>query len=224
MITRYNDFLYEGKKYTPEDFGITDYEIVDGKLACYGDVSIECTKFKKLHLKFKVVQGNFSCSENELTTLEGCPEIVGLTFYCNHNKLTSLMGGPKTIGHDYKAHGNKLTNLIGAPEKVTGYFSVYDNELSSLEGFPKIVRYTATMTNKRNILTIEDYPIGSDVNWYLPTDLHFNDINKLVKEYEDLFRSLENNKTRFHQQVMRMRPDLIKYYTPIQKPPIRTII
>lgn len=37
----------------------------------------------------------FSCNDNELTSLEGCPERVDGEFACSHNKLVSFEGGPK---------------------------------------------------------------------------------------------------------------------------------
>jgi hypothetical protein len=47
---------------------------------------------KKLPVKFRKVSSYFSCSGNNLTTLEGCPSYVGGSFGCSGNELTTLKG------------------------------------------------------------------------------------------------------------------------------------
>ena len=42
-----------------------------------------------------VVKGDFNCSGNQLTSLEGAPKEVGGSFYCSNNQLTSLVGLPQ---------------------------------------------------------------------------------------------------------------------------------
>ena len=50
--------------------------------------------------------GNFNCSFNNLTSLEGAPEIVGGNFDCAFNKkLKSLEGCPKEVGGDFYYSG-----------------------------------------------------------------------------------------------------------------------
>ena len=44
------------------------------------------------------VTGDFWCCSNNLTNLEGAPQIVRGSFYCYENNLTSLKGIPKIIG------------------------------------------------------------------------------------------------------------------------------
>ena len=60
----------------------------------------------------------FDCSYNELTTLKGCPKIVGDFFDCSHNQLTSLKHGPVEVGGSYFAHNNKLTSLDGIAGEI----------------------------------------------------------------------------------------------------------
>jgi hypothetical protein len=45
----------------------------------------------------KEINESFWCIQNQLTTLEGCPQIVNGGFYCHNNKLTTLEGGPKEV-------------------------------------------------------------------------------------------------------------------------------
>ena len=35
----------------------------------------------------EIVEGYFSCTHNQLTSLEGCPKIVGGNFWCFDNKV-----------------------------------------------------------------------------------------------------------------------------------------
>ena len=55
---------------------------------------------KKLPVKFGKVLYSFDCSENKLTTLDGCPKYVGGNFYCYGNNLTTVEGCPKYVGGD----------------------------------------------------------------------------------------------------------------------------
>ena len=41
-----------------------------------GDVNLHGDGLSELPLKFNVIYGNFYCSNNQLTTLEGCPKII----------------------------------------------------------------------------------------------------------------------------------------------------
>jgi hypothetical protein len=83
----------------------------DGTYDCNRDVAIAnnivLTKSKKLAIKFHHVHGHFICSKINLTSLEGCPKIVGGFFDCSVNDLISLKG---------------------APQKVKGYFDCRDNK------------------------------------------------------------------------------------------------
>ena len=88
---------------------------------------------------FGHVKGNFNCSNNRLTSLNGAPQTIGSGFYCGANSLTSLEGAPKTIGTHFACGDNQLTSLEGAPKTVKGDFDCGYNQLTSLEGAPKTV-------------------------------------------------------------------------------------
>ena len=125
----------------PEDFGITDYEWVDGKLNVNGSVNLKDKKLKRLPFIFGVVTGDFNCTFNRLTSLKGAPEIVGENFYCNCNYhfLISLEGAPREVGGDFHCYTNQLTSLEGAPKEVNGEFDCCSNRLTSLKGAPREV-------------------------------------------------------------------------------------
>ena len=72
-----------------------------------GDVYCENQKLENMKgVSFGRVRGNFSCSYNEITSLEGAPQEVGGSFSCSGNELISLEGAPQKIG------GNFLFNDI----------------------------------------------------------------------------------------------------------------
>ena len=81
--------------------------------------------------------GHFSCSNINLTSLEGAPASVGGNFYCSNNKLTSLEGAPASVGGYFWCYDNQLTSLEGAPASVGGDFWCYDNHLTSLKDIHK---------------------------------------------------------------------------------------
>ena len=56
-----------------------------------GDVNLSNMKLKVIPPCFKTVNGNFRCSDNNLTTLEGSPQTVGGDFYCHDNKKDLLL-------------------------------------------------------------------------------------------------------------------------------------
>ena len=84
-----------------------------------------------------VVRGDFNCSDNLLTSLQGAPQTVGGSFYCSHNLLTSLQGAPQKIEGDFNCSNNQLTNLQGAPQTVRGNFFCFKNQLTCLQGAPQ---------------------------------------------------------------------------------------
>ena len=58
---------------------------------------------------------NFSCFNNNLTSLEGAPSVVKGNFSCFNNNLTSLEGAPSAVKGDFYCSYNNLTSLEGAP-------------------------------------------------------------------------------------------------------------
>ncbi len=86
-----------------------------------------------------IVTGDFYCSNNQLTSLQGAPQKVGGAFYCSNNQLTSLQGAPQEVGGFFYCSNNQLTSLQGAPQKVDGGFYCSNNQLTSLQGAPQKV-------------------------------------------------------------------------------------
>ena len=107
---------------------------IDGDFDCFNE---ELSDFKGIN--FGKINGDFICSYNKLTSLEGAPKEVGGHFNCHYNNLTSLEGCPKEVGGDFHCPNNNLTSLEGCPKEVGGHFNCYSNNLTSLEGAPKEV-------------------------------------------------------------------------------------
>ena len=146
MYTKYEQWLNEAKSnnLTGEAWlnamGIENYTInTDLTVDVKGDVYIMSKILKNIPVQFGTVSGNFDCSHNMLTSLEGCPKEVGGDFYCSFNRLTSLEGGPKTVKRHFYCNDNRLTSLEGGPETVGGLFRCSKNNITSLKGAPKTV-------------------------------------------------------------------------------------
>jgi hypothetical protein len=108
-------------------------------------------------IRFGMVTGDFWCSNNQLTSLEGAAQTVGNDFNCSHNKLTSLEGAPQTVEGSFYCYSNKLTTLKGAPRTVEGDFYCNDNQLTSLEGSPQTVTRSFNCYNNQ-ITSLEGAP------------------------------------------------------------------
>ncbi len=114
----------------------------DGSYDVRGDVGCNYLRLKsltELGVKFNKVGGDFYCSGNQLTTLEGAPKSVGRDFYCYSNQLKTLEGSPKSVSGRFNCSGNELKTLEGAPESIGGGFYCSKNQLTTLEGAPKSV-------------------------------------------------------------------------------------
>lgn len=126
------------------------------------DISKEFVKDGKLNfpVEIKEVFGNFKCYDENLTSLEGCPELVtgdfdvfmnnlknligcpkkvGGNFSCSDNKLKSFEGAPKKANKSFSCQNNKLINFFCCPERIEEDFICYHNNFQSLEGCPKFV-------------------------------------------------------------------------------------
>ena len=68
-------------------YHVKNYELIEDKEYGYvvnveGDVDLRLQKLKSIDVKFNIVNGYFNCSNNELTSLIGGPEIVNKSFFC----------------------------------------------------------------------------------------------------------------------------------------------
>jgi len=111
----------------------------NGEVVWDGDCDWNNKGLTEFPPNFVEVTGDFWCGKNQLTSLEGSPQIVGESFDCEGNQLTSLEGTPQTVGGNFYCGKNQLTSLEGAPQTVGRDFSCSNNQLTSLEGCPQTV-------------------------------------------------------------------------------------
>jgi len=90
-------------------------------------------------VRFGNIDGEFSCRENLLVTLNGAPQTVKGHFWCSGNFLETLDGAPREVGGDFYADANLLVTLEGAPLEIGRHFLCNDNWLKTLKGAPKVV-------------------------------------------------------------------------------------
>ncbi len=75
----------------------------------------------------------FNCAGNNLTSLEGSPQIITDSYNCSDNNLRSLKGGPKEVGGRFVCSNNKLESLEGAPKHVGENFVCSRNAVKFTE-------------------------------------------------------------------------------------------
>jgi hypothetical protein len=132
---------YEEVENWLNDFEIKHFEINPKTLEVTVNSSLFLTNasLHKIPVQFKEVLGIADFSNNQLTSLKGCPKVVEESFNCNANDLTSLEYGPEQVGGSFFCAGNRLIDLKGMPTKIGGDLLVSRNRLSSLEGCPKTI-------------------------------------------------------------------------------------
>lgn len=123
-----------------KDYYIENYTINgDGSVDVTGDVNLAQCNMHSIEINFNRVSGNFDCSGNFLSDLNGAPNEVGYDFLCDVNQLTSLEGSPVVVGGKFTCSYNKLISLVGSPVEVNGDFDCSRNQLFSLVGGPTVV-------------------------------------------------------------------------------------
>ena len=165
-------------------YGIIDYTInSDMSISVNGNVDLSYKNLKSIPINFKEVGGYFSCDNNRLTSLRGCPETVGGFFYCHNNQLTSLKGCPETVGGHFNCDNNQLTSLEYCPETVGGNFYCDNNQLTSLEYCPETVG--GNFYCGYNQLTSLEYcpeTVGGDFNCYRNQITNFDGLPEFFEQ------------------------------------------
>jgi hypothetical protein len=85
----------------------------------------------KLPVKFGKVSGYFFCEDNNLITLEGCPDYVGREFNVKKcYNISTLEGCPKYVGKYFSCENNNLTTLKGIEKcEIIGGFYCGNNNI-----------------------------------------------------------------------------------------------
>lgn len=90
----------------------------DGSIDVDGSVNLHNKELIKLPISFNIVSGDFYCTNNYITSLEGCPKEIGGDFYCSYNKLKTLEHSPLIIGGHFYCLDNPLESLEGLNIKI----------------------------------------------------------------------------------------------------------
>jgi hypothetical protein len=187
-IKRFNEQEKSIEDWCDELF-ILEYEIENGLLNVNNAVSLYGKGLEKIPIQFGKVGGDFNCSSNKLSSLEGCPNIIGNSFYCRDNFLVSLKDGPKEIAHSYSCSDNILKTLENLPIKLKGGFGCENNKLTSLIGGPiEVGRYYICTRNK--LKTLEGAPEKVGGNFLCDYNPIY-EIFKLFRTYERYQASLD---------------------------------
>lgn len=99
-----------------------------------GNVYWDRRNLTRIPVKFRKVNGYFSVSQNQLTTLENAPGHVGGDFYCSYNYLTSLEHAPGHVGGDFQCNNNHLPLDTKKPKGVKGKFILGDQWPAAVRG------------------------------------------------------------------------------------------
>jgi hypothetical protein len=181
-IKSYNSFLNEAKKELnseQKEFLNTVCEKnskweqdEDGFINVDGDFEASGMDLKDLYgIKFGAINGDFNVSDNDLSSLEGCPKKVQGYFSCSSNYLNTLIGGPDSVKGNYicsnnnlfnlnfiakdfnglYASGNDLEYLGDLPQSINGDFFInYNVLLKSLVLSPESISFEASSLSKTN--------------------------------------------------------------------------
>ena len=134
-------------------YRINNYTINDDlSIDVEGHVNLAYKNLEYLPLRFNYVSGDFSCYDNKLKTLEGCPQTVSGSFDCYRNKLITLEGSPSVVNGNLICYDNKLETLEGSPKTINGNFLCFVNKLKDLEYFPEVSDYINIRDNPVNLL------------------------------------------------------------------------
>ncbi len=122
------------------------------------DLDINSNSFENLKgLPTRNIHGSLNCSSNRMTSLEGCPSVIGGDFNCIVNNLTTLKGGPKVVGGDYFCKENKLTSLEGVAEEVKELYAMH-NKINTLINISKQLKKCTHIDLTGNV--IQDGGLG----------------------------------------------------------------
>lgn len=142
-IKNYKNFVLESNQSLTTDkqiikwldkMGIINYTITpDFTIDVNMGVTLMFKDLNYLPWKFNIVNGDFSCIRNNLTSLMNCPNIVKGDFNYMDNKITTLKYFPKQIYGDCLLSQNKLKTLNGLSH-IHSRIVLINNPLTTLNG------------------------------------------------------------------------------------------
>ena len=176
-----------------KEMGIENYIInEDLTVDVKGDVNISFERLKEIPVQFGIVEGDFYCYNNELTSLEGCPKEVKGSFNCYDNNLINLEDCPEVIHGDFDCGHNNLTSFKFFPKEIKGsYISIYGNKIREED----LVNFNCKMENVE--LIYSDFNEDRNKEEFLEKVSHYKNIkkeNELLKELSIASSNVKLNK------------------------------
>ena len=145
---------------------INNYYINDnGTIDIDGDVDLSYGNHNKIPLRFGIVTGSFDFSNNQLTSLEGCPRKIGGSFDCSFNLLINLIGGPETVESDYICSDNRLETLDGLAIDIGDDLACECNKLIEIDYIKVVGGDLYCSNNLFNEEPIIAGEVGGDIIW-----------------------------------------------------------
>lgn len=117
----------------------------------------------QIPLNFKKVTGHFYCDNNQLTSLQGCPKVLGGSLYSNNNQIWTFQG-VGLINRSFYCENNPI-------EIIWNFFKLDKSKWKSHMRFIDVVNTYETLFPSPKIIdgdTLEQ--IADDLNITLPSD------------------------------------------------------
>ena len=134
-----------------------------GLLVVEGNIKLEGQNLRLLpDLSQVAVKGNFSCANNDLTSLKGAPCSVGGIFDCSGNQgLESLEYAPGMVSGNMYCTETGLTSLEGCPQNFAKLYTGFGT-YESWDEVPQKLRISPASLAK------DATTLGSTVNIHRP--------------------------------------------------------
>jgi hypothetical protein len=108
----------------------------------------------------------FSCADEQLTSIKGCPQIVKGDFSCSYNNLQSLQYCPQIVKGDFYCTGNKLQSL----QNIHKYCKQIDGELWAFRNPIKSHVLGVMLIENIQLVDLDQEPVKKIINNHLKTD------------------------------------------------------
>lgn len=119
-----------------EQQSITKYTInKDLTVDVDNSVILRNNELQNFPVQFGIVNGDFDCAYNQLTSLKGIPHKINGCLYCSHNQLTHFDCFPNYIDNHIYCSGNPIVNMNDFSCMFNGSFEHNIGNGKHIEGF-----------------------------------------------------------------------------------------
>ena len=157
-------------------YGIPNFKLNDdGSIDVDDSIDLSCYSFEELPIVFNKINGDFSCSGGELTTLKGCPRYVNGDFSCSNNNFKNFIGAPINVTGNFYCGSNKLTSLEGLMTDIGGELFIKTDKLTPI--------YDIMCDDMEHINDFYNFHIITDLDSYKPT-INMKRLNRFIDLYD----------------------------------------